>query len=101
LLSLFHVPLPILLIYLVHRLGYDRRALVFQILLAWIVLPATYLLTPPQKNINWVYGPTGPQHLVPPLIYFFMLMIFFPLAIYLPTHLGLARLFPAPLLRAM
>src|SRR5439155_23371631 len=88
LLSLFHIPLPILLIWMIARLGYDPRALVAQTLLAWIVLPLTYWLTPPALNINWVFGwGTKPQKIIPPLLYLAPLMILFPLAVYLPTHL--------------
>ena len=93
-LSLFHVVLPVVLVWMVHRLGYDRRALVAQTLFAWVLLPATYLLTDPHDNINWVFGPgSRPQHRLPPLVYLAALMIFFPALIYLPTHWLLARFF--------
>ena len=46
-LSLFHVPLPVGIVWLVHRLGYDRRAFLLQSLLALIVLPVSYWLTDP------------------------------------------------------
>src|SRR5436190_6954000 len=42
-LSLFHIWLPPLSLWLVWRIGYDRRALIAQTLLAWFVLPITYL----------------------------------------------------------
>lgn len=57
LLSLFHVPLPIVLISLVWTLGYDSRALALMTVLAWFVLPVTYACTNPRKNVNWVHGP--------------------------------------------
>lgn len=95
-LSLFHVFLPVLLVWTVHRLGYDRRALVGQTLLAMIVLPATYWLTDPAVNINWVFGfGSKPQDRLPPLVYLGLLMLAFPLVVYLPTHLLLARFFPS------
>src|SRR5438445_7643322 len=56
-LSLFHIGLPILLMGLVYRLGYDPRAWLMQTLLAWVVLPVCYLLTRPADNVNWVFGP--------------------------------------------
>src|SRR6185369_3262144 len=56
-LSLFHVFLPPLLVWLLYRFGYDTRAFVAQTVLAWIVLPASYFLTKPSENVNWVYGP--------------------------------------------
>lgn len=93
-LSLFHVFLPFLLIWTVRRLGYDRQAWIAQTLLALIVLPLTYLITDPAENINWVHGlGTEPQNRIHPLLYLALLMLLFPLAIYLPTHLFLSRLF--------
>ena len=92
-LSLFHVALPLLLGWLVYRLGYDPRALVAQIALAWIVLPITYLLTDPADNINWVFGPGDkPQTWMPPILYLPLLMLFLPLCVYLPMHWALLKL---------
>ncbi|HTW93640.1 MAG TPA: hypothetical protein VMD30_02525, partial [Tepidisphaeraceae bacterium] len=38
-LSLFHVPLPVAIVYLISRLGYDRRALLAQTIVSLVVLP--------------------------------------------------------------
>lgn len=92
-LSLFHVFLPILLLWTVVRLGYDRRALWAQTLLAWIVLLVSFFFTSPPENINWVFGPGKPQTMMPPLIYLFLMMIALPLLVYLPTHLILKKFF--------
>jgi hypothetical protein len=93
-LSLFHVVLPAVLIWMLHELGYDQRALVAQTLLAWVVLPLTYAVTTPAgENINWVRGPDKMQRRVPPLAWLALLMIAFPLGLYLPTHLVLSALF--------
>jgi len=93
-LSLFHVFLPVLLVWLVWRLGYAPEAWVAQTALAWIVLPLTYGLTDPEDNINWVYGPLGePQKRVPPLVYLALLMLALALLVYLPTHLLLRTVF--------
>jgi hypothetical protein len=93
-LSLFHVVLPALLVWTVYRFGYDRRAWAAQTLLALGVLPVTYWVTDPADNINWVFGPGGkPQARIPPPLYLALLMLFFPLAVYLPTHWLLSRLF--------
>ena len=93
-LSLFHVVLPILLLWLLYRLGYDRRALLAQTLLAWIVLPLSYFLTKRTDNVNWVYGlDGGTQKWMPAPLYLVLLMIAFPLVLYLPTHFLLKRLF--------
>jgi len=96
-LSLFHVVLPVVLIWMLSRLGYDRYAWAFQTLVALIVLPVTYGVTDPADNINWVYGPgSRPQTRIPPLAYLATVMVFFPLVVYLPTHLLLRRLFGTP-----
>ena len=93
-LSLFHVVLPLLLLWLLYRLGYDHRALLAQTLLAWIVLPLSYFLTKPSDNVNWVYGlGGGTQKWMPAPLYLVLLMIAFPLVLYWPTHLLLKRLF--------
>lgn len=94
-LSLFHVPLPLLLLWMVHVLGYDPAAPLLQTAIAWVVLPATYLLTPPEKNINWVFGwgGEGARTRWHPMLYLATAMLFFPLVLYLPTHLLLLALF--------
>ena len=46
----FHFALPPGALWLVYRYGYDDRALIAQTLLAWLVLPATLWLAPPEKN---------------------------------------------------
>jgi len=93
-LSLFHVVLPVLLIWLVHKLGYAAHAWLGQTLLAWIVLPLTYLVTDPKENVNWVYGPSSePQTVIPKRLYLLLVMLFFPLFVYLPTHLILRAAF--------
>jgi hypothetical protein len=92
-LSLYHVPLPFLLLWLVYRLGYDPRGWLAQTALAWIVLPVCYFFTDPRRNVNWVFGPGGqPQALLPPPLYLLMVMVLFPLCVYLPSHLALRRL---------
>lgn len=93
-LSLFHLVLPAILLWLLYRLGYDERALVAQTLLAWIVLLASYFLTRPSYNVNWVYGlRAGVQTWMPAPLYLGLLMIAFPLLLYFPTHLLLKRVF--------
>lgn len=93
-LSAFHIALPVILIWLVYRLGYERRALLYQTLVAWAVLPATYLLTDPVANINWVYGfGSEPQTWMPGPLFVALLMVIVPVVLYLPTHVLLSKLF--------
>jgi hypothetical protein len=93
LISLYHVPLPFLLIWLVWRWGYDSRALRWQVPLAWILLVASYFIGTPQENINLVYGlqDDAGQFLWDPPLALLALMVALPLLIYLPTHLVLKR----------
>jgi len=93
-LSLFHVVVPAVLIWMLHELGYDPRALPAQTLLAWAVLPTTYAVTTPSdENINWVRGPGRLQRRVHPLVWLAFLMLAFPVGLYLPTHFALQALF--------
>lgn len=93
-LSLFHVFLAWVLVWLIYRLGYDRRALRAQTLITWVVLPVTYGFTDPSRNINFVFGfevtgdifPSGP-------LWVALLMVALPLLVYLPTHLLFIRMF--------
>ena len=93
-LSLFHVVLPIVLLWMLDRLGYDPRAPLAQTLLAWVVLPVTYaVVRPGDENINWVYGLGKRQNRIPPLVYLALTMLAYPIGLYLPTHFALNALF--------
>lgn len=106
-LSSFHGWLPFLLLWMVWKLGYDRRAWLVQIVAAWLLLPASFLLTDPPPpppgstqavNVNWVYGPgqEQPQAWMAPEWFLALLMVGFPLCIYLPSHLLFRALLPRP-----
>jgi hypothetical protein len=96
-LSLFHVALPPTLLWTLRRFGYDRRALGLQTLLVSALLPLTYALTAPEKNINWVFGPGAePQHRLPRPLYLALEMIALPTVSMLPTHAILKRIFNPP-----
>jgi hypothetical protein len=93
-LSLFHIPMPLVLVWMLHTLGYDARALAAQTALAWVVFPFTYAVTEPKDNINWVFGPGAqPQRRLSPRVYLGVLLIVFPLIVYVPTHVLLRALF--------
>src|SRR5262245_47170423 len=107
LLSLFHGWLPFLLLWLVFRLGYDRRSFPAWTALAWALLLASYFLLPGPPaplgdpnlpvNVNYVYGlsEAGPQTWLPPLAWLGAMMVLLPLAAWWPTHVFLARFAPA------
>ena len=94
LLSLFHIVLAPLSLWMVYKLGYDGQALGWQTLEAWIVLPMSYWWTKPSENVNWVHGLRNKkQTLIPGPVYVVLLMILLPAIIYFPTHLLLKGLF--------
>jgi hypothetical protein len=95
-LSLFHLWLPPLLLWLVYRLGYDPRAWLAQSVLTCLVLVICYYVTDPSKNVNWTFGLWGKrQTRLRPGLYLLLLSMFFSLGIYLPSHLLLRALMPA------
>jgi hypothetical protein len=96
-LSCFHIVLPLLLVWTLQRVGYDQRAFVWQTVVAMVVLPLSYLMSNPHENVNWVYGfGQNPQRILPAPLFVILLMLLFPLVVYLPTHLLFARIFRAP-----
>lgn len=92
--SLFHVPLPVLLLWMVYQLGYERDALYWQTVVCWAVLPLSVWLTEPKENVNWVHGPGQYRFKrISPNQYRALLMVAVPVLVYLPTHLLLSWLF--------
>lgn len=104
-LSLFHFWLPLFLLWIIWRLGYDRRAFQAWTILAWILMLICYFLMPMPPapadnpnlpvNINYVYGlsDSGPQTWMPSWTYFGLLMVGLPICVFLPTHLVLLKVF--------
>jgi hypothetical protein len=93
-LSLFHVILPPLILWMIYKLGFREDALLYQLILGWFVLLFTYFFTDPKENINWVFG-TGakPQTKFNPKLYLLMLMIGFLIVFYIPTYFLLRLIF--------
>ncbi len=93
-LSIFHTVLPALLIWTLHRIGYDKRALIWQTALAAIVLPLSYLTTNRADNVNLVHGlGETPQSLLPAPLFILVLLLLLFFAVYLPTHFVFNQLF--------
>ena len=105
-LSLFHGWLPFLLVFLVWKLGYDRRAMLLWTLLAWTLIGVCYAFMPPPSlshgiapvNIDYVYGlsDSEPQHWMSPHAWVALEMVALPLLLYWPVHYLLSRYFAAP-----
>lgn len=86
LLSLFHLFMPPLLLWMIWRLGYNPRGWKYQTLTAWIVVPINYFWRP-EYDVNWARGPFfREQHMVPGIAYLLLYLIVVPLAVYYPTH---------------
>jgi hypothetical protein len=95
-LSLYHAALPPLLLWSVRRLGYDRRAFWWQCGLTWLLLPISYFCFP-ERNLNMVHAPFHrPLVAVPAHAWFAACFALYPLVLYWPVHLLLARWFGAP-----
>jgi hypothetical protein len=93
-LSLFHVPLPLVLLWLLAAYGYDERvALPGAILLAAVVLPWSRWVSDPDKNINWTYGLGARRVRWPGTVYVPVLFFGFVAFVFIPTHWLLARVF--------
>lgn len=104
-LSFFHFWLPLLLIYCVWRLGYDRRAFVAWTALAWCLVLVCFFMLPPAgavlefpnqpRNVNYVFGMNDavPQTMMPEWAWLLTLLLGLPALIYYPTHRILRRSF--------
>jgi hypothetical protein len=98
--SLYHIFLPVLVIYLIYTLGYDRRAPWVQTGIGSVALLLTILLTGEGSNINAVYSPLNFELVwAPHWVYVLLLFPAYPLIIYWPGHglvLGILRWIRGP-----
>lgn len=112
-LSMFHLWLPFVLLYAVWKLGYERRALKFQVVLSSAVLVGAFLAIPmptgepsplspesyPAGNVNKVLGwddASLPQKSMHPLAWLSILIAAYPICVYMPSHLVFSRVMPKP-----
>jgi len=105
---LFHDWLPFLLVWLLFKLGYDRRALSAWSVLATILVLTCYFFTPPAGthpkntdepvNLDYVYGfnDREPQHWINQNFYVFPWLVALYFIVFWPTHLALKKIFAAP-----
>jgi hypothetical protein len=95
-LSLFHVPLPLVLLWMVREYGYDARAgLTGAVVMAAVVLPWSRAVSTPERNINWTYGLGARRSTMPPATYLALLYAAFVALVFVPTHLVLQALYGA------
>jgi hypothetical protein len=96
LLTLFHLAMPPLLLWGIHRMGYDRRGWALQ---SAIALPAFIAarFTSPAENINYaftdpfIHRAWGPAPIHVAISWLFMVFV-----VYFPTQLLLRRFFSTP-----
>jgi hypothetical protein len=104
-LSLFHGWLPFLLLFVVARLGYDRRGLAAWTGTAWTAMLISFFCLPAAGakladpltpvNANYVFGPSddAAQTWMPAGAWLALLMLGLPIAIFLPSHFALKKFF--------
>lgn len=90
LLGLYHLAVPLLLLWAVRRLGYDRNALKYQIFTTWIVVPINYFWRP-EYDVNFARGIGHEQQLMPGWLYLLGYLVVVPVVVYWPTGWALAR----------
>jgi hypothetical protein len=104
-LSTFHGWLPLLLIYLTWKLGYDRRGLLAWTVLAWVLILICFFFMPPPDpnagltpvNINYVWGlsDAAAQTWMHPYLWLVgVMMVMMPIICFLPVHALFVRLMP-------
>jgi hypothetical protein len=93
-LSLFHLWLTPVLLLVLSRTGYDRRAPRYQTIVIWLILIGSWRLTRPEDNVNWVYSCRAQIRTSRTRAAFVaLLMIAIPLAFQAPALFLLKRLF--------
>lgn len=96
LLTLFHLVTPPLLLWAVHRLGYDRRGLALQSAIALAAFAAARL-TSPALNINFAFSdPFFHRAWGPPAVHVAASALALIGVAYVPTHLCLKHFFAPP-----
>ncbi|ACJ20320.1 hypothetical protein [Coxiella burnetii] len=92
-LSLFHIALPILWIWGLYLWGYNKNAFGYATFLLWGILTATYFLTDPPKNINWVFLPHRLKWTwMPSWLWLMILLIGLPFTMIWPLHALLSKI---------
>ncbi|MCP1677120.1 hypothetical protein J2T57_004294 [Natronocella acetinitrilica] len=88
--SLYHIGLPLMLVWLIAHVGYDRRGPWLQTGFAVVILPLTWLLTEADRNINWLNEPLGVEQVwFPEPVFVLVMMVLYPALLFWPGH-GLA-----------
>ncbi len=85
--SLYHVGLPPFLLWLVHRVGYDRRGPWLQCGIGAAGVTGGWLFTDPERNVNLVHRVFGMEQVwMPEPLFVAFLVLLYPLIIFFPGH---------------
>ena len=85
--SLYHVFLPPLVLWLVWHIGYDSRGVWLQSGIGALAVIGGWLFTDPERNINWVHIVFGAEQAwMPEMAWVALLVVAYPLLIFLPGH---------------
>lgn len=92
-LSLFHVALPPLWLWLLANWGYEGRALPLAAVLFVMLALLTATLTDPAENINWVFLARERKWPVPLPVWIALYIVLAPLLVFWPVDALLAAVF--------
>lgn len=95
LLSTFHIGLPLVLLWTLRKVGYDKRALALQAAIAAVLLVVSRFLSA-GLNMNYAYGdPVWHRPWGPAPIHLALTLLAIVAVIYWPAHALLSWLFPS------
>lgn len=85
--STYHVWLPLFVLWLLHRRGYDRRGFRLQCVIGSAAIVGGALFGDPERNLNYVTAPFGiEQTWLPQAAWIPLLCVATALLVYLPGH---------------
>lgn len=95
-LSLFHVAVPVVLLWALRRFGYHRRGWRLELVLIWVLLVPSFFLGA-EPNLNWIWRPFGVEPPLPDPAWPLLAFVLYPAVILGITHAVLRFAFrPAP-----
>lgn len=97
LLSLYHIAWPLLLWWVLRRIGYDRRGWPLQAAIAALAILAARLWVPAAENVNFAWiDPFFGRQLGPALLHLLICWGLLSVVAYGATHWWLRRMYPHP-----
>ena len=92
-LSLFHLWMVPLLVWLIRRTGFERRGWRLEAGIALVLFPAGQWLGTREQNLNWMWTPFGVEQVwLPPLLYALLAVGLATLLLFIPGSLVARRI---------